>query len=165
MVWGSTVDSSFVMLAPKMPFRLKLTLPSDPRFLCLVRGAVGELGKIYGLSEDEQTGVTLAIDEALANVIRHAYKSCYDREIEFECLVNEEQMEFTLLDHGEPPDPAKICGKPLDDCALSGRGTHLIKAVMDEMMYQKVPGGNQLHLVKRLPEAKAGNPESDPGQD
>lgn len=152
-------------LPPKTAFRLRLTLRSDPRFLCVVRAAVGELGSIYGLQEDEQIGLTLAIDEALANVIRHAYKGSHDREIEFECSADEEQMEFTLLDQGEPPDPAKICGKPLDDCALGGRGTHLIKAVMDEVLYEKVSGGNQLKLVKRLQGAKAGNPESDRGKD
>jgi anti-sigma regulatory factor (Ser/Thr protein kinase) len=153
------------MSAPKMAFRLRLTLPSNPRFLCVVRAAVGELESIYGLTEDEGTGVTLAIDEALANVIRHAYKNSHDREIEFECSADEEQMVFTLLDQGEPPDPARICGKPLDDCALSGRGTHLIKAVMDEVSYQKVSGGNQLRLVKRLHGAKAGGPACDPGRD
>ena len=116
-------------------------MPSDPRFLSVVRAAVGELGLIYGLSKEECIGVTLAVDEALANIIRHAYKNCYDRKIEFECVVDEEQMEFTLLDHGEPPDPARICGKPMDEVALSGRGTHLIKAIMDEMSYEKVSGG------------------------
>jgi anti-sigma regulatory factor (Ser/Thr protein kinase) len=109
------------------------------------------LGLIYGLSNEECIEITLAIDEALANVIRHAYKNREDEKIEFECLVDGEQMEFTLLDQGEAPDPAKICGKPLDDCALSGRGTHLMKAVMDEMSYQRVSRGNQLKLVKRLP--------------
>jgi anti-sigma regulatory factor (Ser/Thr protein kinase) len=137
-----------------MAFQLRLAFPSDPRFLSLVRSAVGELGVIYGLSSEERIEVTLAVDEALANVIRHAYKNCYDRRIEFECLVDEEKMEFIMLDQGEAPDPEKICGKPLDEFALSGRGTHLIKAIMDEMSYQKVPRGNQLKLVKRLPGAK-----------
>jgi anti-sigma regulatory factor (Ser/Thr protein kinase) len=153
------------MSPPKMAFRMRFTLPSDPCFLSVVRTAVGELGAIYGLSDDERIEVTLAIDEALANVIRHAYKSCYDREIAFECSADEDKMEFTLLDQGEAPDPEKICGKPLDECALSGRGTHLIKAIMDEMSYQKVPGGNQLKLVKRLHGAKAGSQESNPGKD
>jgi anti-sigma regulatory factor (Ser/Thr protein kinase) len=152
------------MLPSKMVFHLRLTLPSDPRFLAVVRAAVGEVGVIYGLSDEERIEVTLAVDEALANVIRHAYKSCYDREIAFECFVDGEQMEFTLLDHGEPPDPERICGKPMDEFALSGRGTHLIKAIMDEMSYEKVPGGNQLKLVKRLPGATAGKPESDAGK-
>jgi anti-sigma regulatory factor (Ser/Thr protein kinase) len=138
-----------------MAFQLKFAFPSDPRFLSLVRAAVGEVGAIYGFSNEERIEVKLAVDEALANIIRHAYKNCYDRQIEFECFVDDEQMEFTLLDQGEPPDPAKICGKPLDEFALSGRGTHLIKAIMDEMSYRKVSGGNQLKLVKRLPGAKA----------
>jgi anti-sigma regulatory factor (Ser/Thr protein kinase) len=159
-----TVDSTFVMSPPKTAFHLKLTLPSNPRFLCVVRAAIGELGVIYGLSNEERIEVTLAIDEALANVIRHAYKNREDEKIEFECLVNGERMEFTLLDQGEPPDPAKICGKPLDECALSGRGTHLMRAIMDEMSYQKVSGGNQLKLVKRLPGAEARTGECDPGK-
>src|SRR5580704_5908507 len=139
------------MSSPKTAVQLRLAFPSDPRFLSLARAAVGELGGIFGLSSEERIEVTLAVDEALANIIRHAYRNCYDRKIEFECLVDEEQMEFTLLDQGEPPDPEKICGQPLDEFALSGRGTHLIKAIMDEMSYQKVSRGNQLKLVKRLP--------------
>jgi anti-sigma regulatory factor (Ser/Thr protein kinase) len=134
-----------------MSFHLRLALPSHPRFLCVVRAAVGELCVIYGLPDQECLAVTLAIDEALANVIRHAYGNRQDGEIEFECLVNEEQMEFTLLDRGKPPDMARICGQPLDEVALSGRGTHLIRAVMDEVCYEKVATGNQLRLVKRLP--------------
>ena len=97
----------------------------------------------------------LAIDEAVANVIRHAYKNRHDQAIEFECLVDDVQMEFTLLDQGEPPDPARICAQPLNDISLCGRGTHLIRAVMDEVTYSKDPRGNQLKLVKRLHAPKA----------
>jgi anti-sigma regulatory factor (Ser/Thr protein kinase) len=130
-------------------------MPSNPRFLSIVRATVDELGGTYGLSKEECVGVTLAVDEAMANVIRHAYKSRYDQAIEFECSVNEQQMEFILLDQGEPPDPAKICAQPLDGMALSGRGTHLIKAVMDAVSYIQTPEGNQLKLVKRLHASKS----------
>jgi anti-sigma regulatory factor (Ser/Thr protein kinase) len=131
-------------------------MPSDPRFLCVVRAAVGELALIYGLSEELSRGITLAVDEALANVIRHAYRSRFDQEIEVSCRIAAGQMVFTLLDQGDPPDPARICGQPLNDTSLSGRGTHLIKAVMDEVRYERVPGGNQLTLIKHLPAPKAG---------
>jgi anti-sigma regulatory factor (Ser/Thr protein kinase) len=137
-----------------MSFYLRLGMPSDPRFLSFVRAAIDELSVIYGLTAEESIGVTLAIDEALANIIRHAYKNRHDQTIEFDCFVNEAQMEFTLLDHGEPPDLARICEQPLDEVALSGRGTHLIKAVMDEVSYTLVPRGNQLKLIKRLSVAR-----------
>ena len=137
-----------------MSFHLKLVMPSHPRFLCIVRAAVGELALVYGLPEGSCHEIVLAVDEALANVIRHAYKGRYDQEIELECLVVDGRLEFTLLDRGEAPDPARICGQPLNEVSLSGRGTHLIKAAMDEVCYERVPKGNQLKLVKFLPPAK-----------
>lgn len=130
-------------------------MPSDPRFLPIVRATVDGLVGTYGLSIEECAGVILAIDEAMANVIRHAYKNRHDQAIEFECLVNDQQMEFTLLDQGEAPDPARICAGAMDDVALGGRGTHLIKAVMDEVTYSQVSEGNKLKLVKRLHAYKA----------
>jgi len=136
-----------------MSFHLRLVMPSHPRFLSVVRAAVGELGLVYGLPEESSRGLTLAVDEALANIIRHAYKNRYDQEIELNCQAGADQMEFTLLDWGEPPDPAKICAQPLDNVSLSGRGTHLIKAIMDEVCYERVLGGNQLKLIKHLPAA------------
>jgi anti-sigma regulatory factor (Ser/Thr protein kinase) len=137
-----------------MSFHLRVVMSSDPRFLSIVRAAVGEIGTVYGLTEASCQGVILAIDEALANVIRHAYKNRHDREIELNCQAGANHLEFTLVDSGEPADAAMICAKPLDEVSLSGRGTHLIKATMDEMHYEKVPRGNQLRLIKHLPAAK-----------
>ena len=96
----------------------------------------------------------MAVDEALANVIRHAYKNRHDQEIELDCQVNADRIVFRLLDQGEPPDPAKICGEPLNDVSLSGRGTHLMRAIMDEMTYEQSSGKNELRLVKNLPGVK-----------
>lgn len=123
---------------------------SDPRFLSVVRAAVGQISLVCGLTDDSCQGVTLAVDEAVANIIRHAYKNRYDQEIEFNCRAAADQLEFTLVDRGEPADPAKICAKPLDESSLNGRGTHLIKATMDEMHYESVAVGNQLRLIKHL---------------
>jgi anti-sigma regulatory factor (Ser/Thr protein kinase) len=137
----------------KMSIHLRLDMPSHPRFLSVVRAAIDELSMTIGLPKEECNAVILAVDEALANIIRHAYKDRHDQRVEFDCLVSEKQMEFTLLDQGEAPDPAKICAPCADEFALSGRGTHLIKAIMDEVIYKQVPEGNQLKLIKRLPGA------------
>src|SRR5271167_829769 len=110
-----------------MSFHLKVVMSSHPRFLSVIRAAVGQIGVVYGLTEESSQEVTLAIDEALANVIRHAYKNHYDREIELNCRAGADQLEFTLIDRGEPVDPARICAQPLDEVSLSGRGTHLIR--------------------------------------
>ena len=130
-------------------------MPSHPRFLSVVRAAIDELSMTVGLPKEECDAVILAVDEALANIIRHAYKNRYDQKVQFDCMVSEEQMEFTLLDQGEAPDPARICAPCADEFALSGRGTHLIQAIMYGVTYGKVPEGNQLKLIKRLHGGKA----------
>jgi anti-sigma regulatory factor (Ser/Thr protein kinase) len=135
---------------PQTSFHLRIVMLSHPRFLSVVRAAVGQIGLVYGLTDDSCRGVTLAVDEAVANIIRHAYKNRYDQEIEFNCRAGADQLEFTLVDRGEPADLARICAQPLDEVSLSGRGTHLIKATMDEMHYEHIARGNQLRLIKRL---------------
>ena len=93
-----------------MDFHLKLVVPSDPRFLSIARNLVSEVSAICGLPDEARQGVTLALDEAVANVIRHAYKNHNDQEIELDCQANAERIVFRILDEGEPPDPARICG-------------------------------------------------------
>ena len=139
-----------------MDFHLRFVMSSDPRFLSIVRSAVAELGSVYGFPEEECRAITLAVDEALANVIRHAYRNHFDQEIEVNCRALADRLEFTLLDQGEPADPARICAQPMDEVALSGRGTHMIKMIMDEMVYERVPEGNQVRLTKRLPNNESG---------
>lgn len=129
---------------------LNFLISSDPRCLAVVRAAVGELGSLFGLKDEESRGVTLAVDEALANVIRHAYHGNHERTIRISCQGLADRLEFILLDQGEPPDPGRLEAHALDDVALGGRGTHIIRSVMDEVCYERVPGGNQLRLSKRL---------------
>ena len=132
---------------------LKFSLPSHPRYLAVVRAAVGELSSVSGFAEDQCRALVLAVDEALANIIRHAYRSDFERPVEVRCRVLPDRLEITLLDQGEPPDPARICAQPMDGFALGGRGTHLMRMIMDEVVYETVPGHNQVRMIKRLPVA------------
>ena len=119
----------------------------------MIRAAVGELGSVYGLPEEECRGIALAVDEALANIIRHAYHGERDRLIEMRCEGGADGLEFTLLDQGDPPDPERLEAHPLDDVALGGRGTHIMRAVMDEVRYEQSYRGNQVRLRKKVPAA------------
>ena len=50
--------------------------------LCVVRNALGELAAKLGFPEPDCRAVVLAVDEALTNIIRHAYLGDAERPIE-----------------------------------------------------------------------------------
>ena len=103
-----------------------------------------------GWDEADCQAIMLAVDEALANIIRHAYHDRTDGVIEFECRETAEGLEFELCDHGDPVDKSKICARQVGCDKPGGLGTHIIKDVMDEVSYQAVPGGNRFSAIKRF---------------
>jgi len=139
--------------AANRPLRFQMKLASDPRLLAVVRGTVAQLTEALGFETSQCRKITLAVNEALSNVIRHAYKNECDHEIELNCEAEDDCLEFTFVDRGEPADPARICSQPLDEVALGGRGTHLIRQVMDEVRYDRLSDQNRLRLKKYMPGA------------
>ncbi len=131
-----------------MDFAIKLELPSDPQLLCVVRGAVQQLSSVAGFSEEDCRLITLAVDEALTNIIRHAYGDRHDQPITLTCRQQPEGIEFILVDSGHPVDPAQIRGRELSDVRPGGLGTHFITQIMDQVEYEPLPGRNQMRLVK-----------------
>ncbi|HEX5410785.1 MAG TPA: ATP-binding protein [Terriglobia bacterium] len=135
------------------PLRFEITLTSDPRLLGVVRSAVEQFAAALGMEDAQCRKITLAVDEALSNVMRHAYKNEGNHSIQLNCQAQADCLEFTFIDRGEPADPARICAQPLDEVALGGRGTHLIRQIMDEVSYERFPDHNRLRLKKSLPGA------------
>jgi serine/threonine-protein kinase RsbW len=135
---------------------LRLELHSDPRLLCAVRGALERLAEVIGLSAEDSRAVTRAIDEALTNIVRHAYSGRPDGMIEVSCnrvapkpsAAGREGLEFVLCDHGPAVDPAKLRGRSLADVKPGGLGLHLIRQSMDEVQYRRVDDTNEFRLVK-----------------
>jgi len=144
-------------------FLFALEIPSDPELLCVVRAVVQQIAELEGLPEAECRGVTLAVDEALANIIRHAYQNRRDLPIEIRCrrlaaktsTPGGDALEFVLVDHGRGVDPAALHGRPLEQVRPGGLGMHFIQQSMDEIEYQPCDDCNRLRLVKYLTRAKS----------
>lgn len=135
---------------------LRLELPSDPSLLCAVRGAVERLTESFGFSEPDCRAVTRAVDEALTNIIRHAYKGRPDRPIEMSFRSIRQQadakvsegLEILLCDRGPSIERAQLCMRELEEVKPGGLGLHFIKQSMDVVEYKRTNGTNCLRLVK-----------------
>lgn len=137
---------------------LKMELRSDPSMLCVVRAAMERLTEMFGFSAPECRSVTRAVDEAITNIMRHSYGGKLDRPIEvFVRRVPKgpgagrgDGLEVLLLDQGPKVDPAKLCGRRLDEIKPGGLGLHFIRQSMDVVEFKRARGANLLRLVKYL---------------
>jgi serine/threonine-protein kinase RsbW len=141
---------------------LRLDLPSDPEMLSVVRCAVMRLTEELGFPAEECRAMTRAVDEALANIIRHAYAGRPDQPIELTCRRTQEPagkqragLEIVLVDRGSPVDRKKLRGRALDDIRPGGLGLYLIQNAVDLMQYTTKGGKNRLRLVKYSPAVAA----------
>jgi serine/threonine-protein kinase RsbW len=138
---------------------LRIELRSDPELLCAVRGALAQLTEKLKFPEAECRAVVLAVDEALTNIIRHAYKGKTDRPItaSFRRVeaslggARKEAFEIILEDRGVTVDHTKLCGRALEDVRPGGLGLHFIRESMDTVEFCRRNGRNQLRLMKFLP--------------
>lgn len=122
------------------PTQVEIAIVSDPAHLPEVREHIRKTATACGFPEADVDGIALAIDEALANVIKHGYGGAKDGKIELNLIpiVRGNQpggLEIRIRDYGCQVDPAQICGRDLEDVRPGGLGVHIIKSVMDEVVY------------------------------
>lgn len=129
---------------------------SDPLFLSGARDLVSSVSRRLGFSEQQAGQIALAVDEALCNVIRHGYDRRSDLPIELSLWPEAQSGRHTgvrivIEDEGKQVEPSQIRGRSLDDIRPGGLGVHIIKEVMDEVVYEKrQAAGMRLTMVKRL---------------
>lgn len=143
---------------------LRLKLSTNPELLSVVRSALMDLAGKLGFRAADCRALTRAVDEALANIIQHAYKGRPGHPIELLCrrIVDRSNgqervgLEIVLQDQGVCADRKKLCGRPFDDIRPGGLGMHFIQEGVDVMQYSRRAGRNRLRLVKYLPAAGHG---------
>jgi serine/threonine-protein kinase RsbW len=138
-------------------FQVRFAMPSDVRHLPVVRGAVGALTAAIGWGEAECRAILLALDEAIANVISHAYHGRTDGLIELECRESEDGLEITILDRGESRNLSKICAREVGCEEPGGLGTHIIRDVMDSPRESARQGVSVPGVISTLYKRKPGN--------
>ena len=137
---------------------LRLELESNPEALCLVRATLERATEFMHFPEPDSRAIVRSVDEAVANVIRHAYKGRAGMPITLTCnrLWSGEKvkppagLEILLQDSGEAADPKKLQGRPLDEVRPGGLGLHFMRQSMDRVEFSRKNGKNLLRMVKYL---------------
>src|SRR6266550_2143544 len=87
---------------------LELNIKSDPANLASVRLAVEAMCRDGGFDTTAVDEIGLCVNEALANVIRHAYKGAIDRPIEIRATCRDGEAVVQIRDWGNGMNPADL---------------------------------------------------------
>ena len=132
-----------------------LDVPSTTKNLALIREFVTRIGSQAGLDDAEVAQLELAVDEACANVIEHAYGEDTTKQVTIRAIFDEESLRIHVIDTGRGFIPADVQQQNVKELIAKGRtgglGMRLIRTLMDEVHYDIEPGQkNELRMVKKL---------------
>jgi len=138
----------------------KIRFPSRTDNLEVVREFVHNLALKAGFVEERADQISLAVDEACTNVIKHAHKFDARRKIDLEVNYDSKRIEIVISDKGAGFDPGALpkpdLNKYIHEAKMGGLGIHLMKTLMDEVIYSFNPGvKNQVKLIKYLKNSKS----------
>ena len=119
----------------------------------VVRAAVEKACRMVGFKECIIGRVVLSVDEALANIIKHAYEGDQDQPIKVELRPfrngDGAGLRVRLRDYGLVVDRSKIKSRDLADVRPGGLGVHIMTDCMDVVEYQPADGGGTLLTMEK----------------
>lgn len=132
---------------------LSIQMLSRTALLAPVRCMVVSFAERIGFDETASGHIALAVDEALANVIRHGYQGRDDCRVWLHLWQHHEPegLRIVVEDYARQVDPETIRGRDLSDVRPGGLGVHLIRSTMDSVRFEQRPeGGMRLTLEKMV---------------
>ncbi len=138
-----------------MTQKFTLTVDSQLERLSEIAEFIELAARESGLGDDQIYDVQMAVDEACANVIEHAYHGRRDGTIDIMCEKRGKEFVVTIQDFGERFDPNKVTHPrtrdPLSKRNIGGLGLFFMHKMMDKVKFDfSSSRGNMLTMVKKI---------------
>jgi serine/threonine-protein kinase RsbW len=139
-------------LSPSKTYRIDV--PASTQQLGNVREFVTSHAREYGFNEQDVEEIRLAVDEAMTNVIKHAYG--FDESKTVNVSLGKKGKEFwvAIQDEGDAFDIAKYKEPNVSERIKYGKkggvGVYLIRKLMDKVEYSRKNSHNEIKMTKKL---------------
>jgi anti-sigma regulatory factor (Ser/Thr protein kinase) len=133
--------------------KAEIEIRSDPKQLRQAREFVRAFCRDLPdppVDEDGVAALELAVNEAMSNIMKHAYHGREDQWIHVEGEAFPRYVSICLHHVGDPFDPASAPPPALDGSRESGFGAYMISQSVDRVRYYRdALGRNCVALVKK----------------
>ena len=128
-----------------------ITILSQTQLLKMVVELTRHIATLAQFPLREAQRISLAIDEAVTNVIKHSYGNRQGREIVLEYFLAEAGLRIRVLYSGLAPDISDEevnIGRMIKTKRKGGLGVKLMKTIMDSVAYSTQAGLNVCEMIK-----------------
>lgn len=142
---------------------IELLFKAEPCELKKVRYQVWNIVRELGFPEHEAQKIILSLDEAISNIIRHAYQNSDNENIELTIMRQNQILGLLLRDFAPEIDDSKIRPRDLQHALPGKMGINFIDSVMDawEFATPEDGHGNLLIMGKQIPTASTSTNNQD----
>jgi serine/threonine-protein kinase RsbW len=132
---------------------LERSLPSEVAAISPFVDSLMLLFRKCGCVSESESGVEIALREALANAIIHGNHENPGKHLRVRCRCEPSEISIAVKDEGRGFDANKIADPtaPENTGSVHGRGIYLMKALMDEVRFEE--GGVVVHMRKSTSQA------------
>jgi anti-sigma regulatory factor (Ser/Thr protein kinase) len=132
-------------------FRCEFAIPSDTRYLALLRGWVDAAARQGGVPQRSSAVVlaaSVALTEAVSNAIVHAHRRRRSLPIRIALAVAPSAIVLEVIDRGR--GIGDVPASEPEPLATRGRGLFIIRRVTARMTSERIAGGHRLRMVFHL---------------
>lgn len=133
------------------PFE-QIIVPAHINYLPELRKFIARLASKYRFSQSETNALTISVDEACTNIIKHGYQNRPMGSITMNVQIRKDRLEVELIDYGISFDPNLVSDPNLSHYVQCGKkgglGIFIMKKFLDEIHYVTAGQKNILRLIK-----------------
>jgi len=152
--WAHTISLKKGRQGEPPPAKLfSLNFPADVNLLAAVRAFLVSVLHEYGYEQDMVNDLEMAADEAVTNVVEHAYQFDGRKTVFVELKLERAGVQVRVKDNGRAFNPLQVQPVNLDahvaERRTGGLGVHLMQSLMDSVDYRREGDFNVLTLTRQ----------------
>ncbi len=132
----------------------KITIKANTEYLTLINKITVDICNMAGFDSENSKNISLAVDEAVTNTIKHAYKMDKSKDIDIEYIVSENKISIKIFHTGIPLSPDNLIfpdmKEYLEQYKKGGLGIMLMIKFMDSVEYGTENGKHFCKLTKKI---------------
>ncbi|HUF32913.1 MAG TPA: ATP-binding protein [Acidimicrobiales bacterium] len=134
---------------------VRLEIPALPAFVGVARTVIVAIAtSIEGIDDDRLEDLRIAVSEACTNAVEAHRSEEIEQRVVLRCLLDDEHLEIRIEDAGGGFDPDSLSTPRGEDPeglrAERGWGIQLIRALVDDVTFNRSGNGTAVSLAMRL---------------